>query len=206
VDSGRLRLTDARADFYRGVVRGSLEMKFSLPPTYRAAAQFDRVSLAQLASASPALAGRFAGVVAGELKLTAEGASLKELAGSVEGRGQCTLRDAEDRRLDWFTSLAAGSPRPGTTTFTTASASFRLGGGRIGLDDVRLEGPAGQLEVTGNISFSRGLAAQVRTLPLPARFSPTKRPAAALVSQTFELAGTLAAPQIRRIGLARPAR
>jgi AsmA family len=206
VDSGRLRLTAARADFCRGVVRGSWEMKFAVPPVYRAAAQFDRVSLAQLAGAAPALAGRFSGVLAGELKLTAEGASLNELARSAVGRGKFTLREAEDRRLDWFASLRAGSARPGATMFATAFASLHVGGDRIGLDDVRLEGPAGQLEVTGDISFSRGLAAQVRTLPLPGRFSPTKRLATALVSQTFELAGTLAAPRIRRVGLVPPAR
>jgi AsmA family/AsmA-like C-terminal region len=206
VDSGRLRLTDARADFCRGAVRGSWEMKLSVPPVYRAAAQFDRVSLAQLAGAAPTLAGRFAGVLAGELKLTAAGTSLDELARSAEGRGRFSLREAEDRRVDWFASLAAGSARPGATMFTTAFASLRVGNGRIGLDDVRLEGPAGQLEVTGDVSFSRGLAAQVRTLPLPGRFSPPNRRATALVSQTFELAGTLAALRIRRVGLAPAAR
>jgi len=206
VGSGSLRLADAKADFYRGVVRGSFDMRLSSPPAYRATAHFDRVSVAQLAGAESALAGRFAGVLAGDLKLAARGASREELARSVEGRGQFSLRDAEDRRIDWFASLAAGSERPGNTTFTNAFAAFHLAGGRIALDDVRLDGPGRQLAVSGNVSFSRGLAAQVRTLPLPAKFAPAKRPAPALVRQTFELAGTLAAPLIRRVSLEQPRR
>jgi AsmA-like C-terminal region/AsmA family len=206
MDPEGLRLDDARADFYRGSVRGAFDMRFSSPPAYRATARFDHVSLGQLAGAEPALAGRFAGMVSGDLRLAARGASREELVRSVEGRGQIALRDAEDRRLDWFASLAAGGERPGTTAFGSAFAAFHVAGGRIGLDDVRLDGSARQLELAGSISFSRGLDVRVRTLPLPAQFSRMKRLPAALVSQAFALGGTLTAPEIRRVPFAPPAR
>jgi hypothetical protein len=206
VNSEGLRLSEARADFYRGGVRGSFEMNFSSPPAYRATARFDRVSLGRLAGANAALAGRFAGTLSGELRLAARGASKEELARSVEGRGQLTLRGAQDRRLDWFASLAAGTERPGATAFTSAFAAFHLAGSGIALDDVRLVAPTRQLELAGSISFSRGLDVRVRTLPLPTPFPRMKQPAAALVSQTFALGGTLSAPEIRRVTLGRPER
>jgi hypothetical protein len=199
LDGRSVQLTDAQAGFYGGTVRGSMTASIGSQPIYRAGMRFDHVDLAQMAAVSPVLRGRFSGTAVGELSVTAQGLGRVSLLRSLEGRGTISARNAEDHGLDWIESFQAGTGRPGTTAFHTASAEFRLTGSKIEFDRLRLLNTTAELVGVGSVDFSRAMDLRVRALaPSPVASLAARAPngLGSLAGRSFHLAGLLDTPEI----------
>lgn len=197
VEGRNVALTGARAEFYGGAVQGSLRAKLAASPSYEARVKLQRVNLALLANAFPALRGRFAGTASGDASLTARGIGRESLRDSLEARGELEVRDAADRRLDWVEFLEAGSRRPGASAFRLASVRFHVEAGQIEFEPLLLRGAGAELEARGSVGFSRSLNLRVRRLIPAAGGNPASAPLSP-GNSTFHLTGSLDAPQIVR--------
>jgi hypothetical protein len=195
----RIRLSDGQADFYGGRLSGAFLAEGGPSPSYRFEGRFGQVNLAALTSASPALAGRFAGKASGELKLAARGLLGGSLA-TVEGRGAFEVRSAELRRLDLLRMVGgAASQSPaavpaGTSEFSFGSGEFRVASGAVQIEKLLLISPVASLEVSGEVDFSRTLDLRVRALP-PGTVGKASAVRPTPEGRSFRLTGRLDAPQ-----------
>ncbi len=225
IDGRRIVLRRAQADFYGGRLSGELNASLAAEPFYSFRGRVDRVDLGLLANASAPLAGRFAGLAAGELTLEARGIGREPLAASLEGEGVLRVRNAVVRGLDLGAALGSERgpdqsplqrlPAPGRagdselgleTRYGTAEATFHIADGRVLMNQVLLVGRDEQLEIDGTVNFARQLNLRVRPLSrdLTSR-DLTPRDLARTTeidpqdsdADTWAIAGTLEAPQIR---------
>ncbi len=221
IEGRRIVLRRAQADFYGGRLSGELDALLTAQPFYSFRGRIERVDLASMTDASPSLAGRFAGLAAGELTLQARGIGREPLAASLEGEGVLRVRNVLVRGLDLGPQrdldrdAGPKSPAPGSagdsesaaeTRYSTAAATFHVAQGRVLLNQVLLVGRDEQLELEGTVDFARQLDLRVRPLPrdLTSR-DLTQRDLARTAeidaqdtdADTWAVVGTLDAPQVR---------
>jgi hypothetical protein len=137
------------------------------------------------------------GLGSGEVELAARGLGRQALLASLEGEGFLHVQDAAIDILDLPSDSADGSFQDiAGDRFRNSTVSFRVENGQIRVDPWLLSGRQRQLEIVGDIDFSRRLNLQVRTISQPERLGLASDSLAG--DQVWVLGGTLDAPQIIR--------
>jgi AsmA-like C-terminal region len=197
IDGRSVRLTRTQADFYGGRISGDFGAVVSAEPAYSFRGQVERVNAALLTEASPWLAGQFAGLVSGELKLAAKGIGRQALLSSFQGDGMLRSRDAVVPVVNaaWGDLGEADVPQAaGVRRFATGTVAFRVSDGSIHLDSLRLADRDRGFEVTGAVDFSRKLNLRVRPLQL---LHGVEAPSAhGVEADAWVVGGTLEAPEV----------
>ncbi len=189
LEGRKLTVRQVQAEFYGGMVKGSLRADLLAEPAYRIQAQFERANLGSLVEAAATLKGRFAGVASGELELAASGVGRENLRRSLEGRGTLHLRGAEINGLDLRASYTGDRLVRGPSRFAAADAQFSLAAASVRVMELRLADREDDFEAAGTVDFSRTLDLRIR------RLGPSgERP-----SKTVRITGPLDAPQVSRI-------
>jgi hypothetical protein len=165
IASSKVSVSAAEAEFAGGRVKGSLEASFSLVPRYEARIALQRVDLAALAEASPALRSLVAGQASGQINLTARGIGRAELLGSLEGKGSVRLRSAEFRGLDLPASFSDGVRRSGRSRWTAGQADFSVARRAVQMNSLRFENGQSAVLVNGTVDFGRVADLRVELLP-----------------------------------------
>jgi len=186
--------SNAKAQFFGGTLEGSLDAQLAATSAYRLSLAYSRVDLAALSSAFPTLADLFAGSASGEFALDASGATRADLVSSLECRGNARIADAKLQNINLLDSLREGEPRPGTSSFPSASAVFACGNGKINFQRVRFIGAAQDVAASGSVDFSRNLNFQLRVSPAAGEVATSRSS-----PRTFDLTGSLRSPLIQPV-------
>jgi AsmA-like C-terminal region len=186
-----IEVSSAKAEFFGGALEGSLDAQLSAAPAYRLNLDYTRVDLAALTAAFPTLADLFGGSASGEFALDSGGGTRADLVSSLECRGNARITDAKLQNINLLESMLAAEPRPGVSSFPSASAVFACGNGKIIFQRLRFTGTARDIAASGSVDFSRSLHLQLRVLPA-AGVIGAARPAA--TAQLFQLTGPISAP------------
>jgi hypothetical protein len=189
-----LEVSSAKAEFFGGALEGSLDAQLTAAPAYRLNLDYSRVDLAALTAAFPTLADLFSGSASGEFALDSGGGTRADLVSSLECRGNARITDAKLQNINLLESMLAAEPRPGGSSFPSASAVFACGNGKIIFQRLRFTGAAQEIAASGSVDLSRNLHLQLRVLPVAGAIG-TARPA----SQLFELTGPIGAPTIEPV-------
>ncbi|MGH9704853.1 MAG: AsmA-like C-terminal region-containing protein, partial [Candidatus Acidiferrales bacterium] len=200
MDSRRLELQDAQADFYGGTVHATFRAGLQPQPKYQVNAKFDRVELRELAAISSNLQQRFAGTASGDLVLTASGIGRQALANSLEGHGSIEVRDAQLKGFDFQDSASAAKRPPEAASFRLVSGTYALDSGKIRFSDLRLLGSENSWEASGTVDFSHKLEFRLRAFA-PVSIEPNLsalRPTPGDSKSTLRFSGSLESPQITR--------
>lgn len=159
---GALNLRRAQADFYGGRLTGEFSAQLETEPRYMFQGQVDRTDLSALAALS-SVKNAFGGIGSGEVELAAHGLGRQALLASLEGQGFLQVQNASIDLLNSPLDLADSSFREvAGTRFRSSSIGFRVQDGKIRVDPWLLSGRQRQLEITGEIDFTRRLDLQVR--------------------------------------------
>jgi hypothetical protein len=121
--------------------------------------------------------------------------SRQALIDSLQGEGFLHVQDATAAVLDLrVESTDAEIPRIAGNRFRSSTVSFRLEDGHIHVDPWLLSGRQKQVEIVGDIDFSRRINLQIRSN------SPAERTGAGVEApdELWVVGGTLDAPQIIR--------
>lgn len=199
LDGRRLDLSKAQAQLYGGSALGSLTADFTNGPAYRVDVKFDRVNLAALSDATATLKDRFAGNASGRIEITAQGAGRAALLSGLACQGEAEITNPAFRGIALDSAARIAADEPPESNFRNATAEFTCGAGSVQFQNIRLNGGM-QLEVSGSVSFSRGLDLHVKSF-FPSVAEKSSRP-----EQTLRLTGTLESPQITRLDSAAPPR
>jgi hypothetical protein len=186
-----IEVSSAKAEFFGGALEGSLDAQLSAAPAYRLNLDYSRVDLAALTAAFPTLADLFGGSASGEFALDSGGGTRADLVSSLECRGNARITDAKLQNINLLESMLAAEPRPGVSSFPSASAVFACGNGKINFQRLRFTGTAQDIAASGSVDFSRSLHLQLRVLPAAGAIGAA-RPAA--TAQLFQLTGPISAP------------
>jgi hypothetical protein len=196
LEQGTLTLRRAQADLYGGRVSGDFQAQLAPEPRYSFQGQVDRTDLSALAALT-SLKNGFGGIGSGELALAAHGLGRQALLASLDGEGFLHVQDATIEALDEpLASMDTGFRDTAGNRFRNSTVSFRVEDGHIRVDPLLLSGRYGQLEIAGNIDFTRRLNLQVRSLPRDNRLDLASDPPSP--TDVWIMGGTLDAPQIVR--------
>jgi hypothetical protein len=139
----------------------------------------------------------FGGIGSGEVSLAARGVGRQALLASLNGEGFLHVQDAAIDILDLPLDAAdSGFREIAGNRFRSSTVSFRLQDGEIRVDPWLLSGRQRQLEIVGDIDFSRRLNLQVRSIAQSGRLGVTSDSAAG--DDVWVIGGTLDAPQLIR--------
>jgi hypothetical protein len=196
LEHGNLTLRRAQADLYGGRVSGEFRAQLGTELRYDFRGQVDRTDLSALAALTSIKNG-FGGLGSGEIAFSARGLGRQALLASLEGEGFLHVQDASielpDLPLD---SADTGLREIAGNRFRNSTVSFRVENGQIRVDPWLLSGRGRQLEIVGDIDFSRRLNLKVRSVSQSDRFNSASESAAD--DDVWVLGGTLDAPQIVR--------
>ncbi len=196
LEHGNLTLRRAQADLYGGRLSGEFRAQLGTELRYDFRGQVDRTDLSALAALT-SIKDRFGGLGSGEIAFSARGWGRQALLASLEGEGFLHVQDATIELPDSPSDSADTSFREiAGDRFRNSTVSFRVENGQIRVDPWLLSGRGRQLEIVGDIDFSRRLNLQVRSVSQSDRFSSAAEPAAG--DDVWVLGGTLDAPQIIR--------
>ena len=207
-----IQVHKAQADFFGGNVSGKFDARLLADPSYEFQGRFDRVNLAQLASAMPFWNDRIAGTASATLSLAAHGIGRGNLVGSMEGSGALNARNAQITGLD-LTRVFPGSSGdglsvrdggrdsardsgrdiddPSSNLFASVQGIFRIRDQGIDLANFVLDHPRGWLQAEGRIDFSHALSLRIR----PSIFQATTSPSSAS-PPSFLIGGTIEDPKL----------
>ena len=213
-----LALHGAQAVFYGGRLTGDFEARLSPDPAYSIRARIDRANLADLATSTASLAGRFAGLASGDLRLAAHGVGRDDLLKSLEGDGTLRVRDpllsgllpaSVPSILDVSRTAARAGEVPAFAApasvedrFGLATASFRVAGEHIVVDELSLAGRDAQFDARGTVDFGKRLDFRVAFTPYTAISvsDPQDAPGPPSSHDEWVGTGTLDAPHWTRPG------
>jgi hypothetical protein len=196
LERGGLTLRRAQADLYGGRVSGEFRAHLGTELRYIFRGQVDRTDLSALAALTSIKNG-FGGIGSGEVEFAARGLGRQALLASLEGEGFLHVQDAAIDLLDLPLDSTDTSFRDvAGNRYRSSTVSFRVRDGQIRVDPWLLSGRQRQLEIVGDIDFSRRLNLQVRSISPSERLGPASESAAG--NDVWVLGGTLDAPQIIR--------
>ena len=196
LEHGNLTLRRAQADLYGGRMTGEFRAQLGTELRYNFRGQVDRTDLSALAALTSVKDG-FGGLGSGEISFSARGWGRQALLASLEGEGFLHVQDATIELPDLPSDPADTSFREiAGDRFRNSTVSFRVENGQIRVDPWLLSGRGRQLEIVGDIDFTRRLNLQLRSVLQSDRFSSAAEPAAG--DDVWVLGGTLDAPQIIR--------
>jgi hypothetical protein len=201
MDSRRLELQDAQADFYSGTVHATFRADLLPQPKYQVNAKLDRVDLRELVAITANLQQRFAGIASGDLNLTANGIGREALASSLEGHGSIEVHGAQLSGFDFQHLTPAATQPPVPASFRLVSGNFSLDSSKVRFTNLRLLGPEDFWEASGTVDFSHKLDFRLRAFsPLPIEQNVSAlRPSTIDAKSTYHFSGSLESPQIVRI-------
>jgi len=195
LQNGNLTLRRAQADLYGGRLDGEFRAQLGTELRYGFRGQVDRTDLSALAAVTSIKHG-FGGLGSGEIAFSARGLGRQALLASLEGEGFLHVQDATVELPDLPPDSADTSFQEiAGNRFRNSTVSFRVENGQIRVDPWLLSGREKQLEIVGDIDFSRRLNLQVRSLLRSDRISSASEVAG---DDVWVLGGTLDAPQIIR--------
>jgi hypothetical protein len=197
-----IEVSRATAQFFGGVVQGSLDAQLTATPAYRLNLDYSHVDLAALTAAFPTLADLFAGSASGEFSFDSNGATRADLVSSLACRGTARISDARLRNISLLESMREAERRPGVSSFPAASAVFSCGDGKIVVQRLHFTGTTQEVAASGSVDFSRDVNLQLRVLPLAGGIG-TPRPAAN-AAQLFNLSGPIRSPDIHPLKVSPP--
>jgi AsmA family len=190
INGRHVEFSDAHGQFYGGTLSGLARADLSASPTYHVEIHSSNVNASALAAAAPALTDLRGDAADGQISIDASGATRSDLIASLACRGTLHVTGLELLSIDLQRPLATPDRVAHPTVFPAASAAFRCAHRTIELQNLSLASPPGRLiDGSGTVSFSRDLDIRLQNLS-----SPDARPGA-----TYQLTGTLSAPQIRRL-------
>jgi len=193
---GALNLRRAEAGLYGGRLSGEFQAQLGAEPSYTFQGQVDRADLSALANLTSIKTG-FGGIGSGEVSLAARGVGRQALLASLDGEGFLHVQDAAIDILDLPLDAAdSGFREIAGNRFRSSTVSFRLQDGEVRVDPWLLSGRQRQLEIVGDIDFSRRLNLQVRSIAQSGRLGVTSDSAAG--DDVWVIGGTLDAPQLIR--------
>ena len=193
---GALTLSRARAQLYGGRVNGEFSAELASELRYTFRGQVDRADLSALAGLTSAKNG-FGGIGSGEVELAARGFGRQSLLASLEGEGFFHVQDASLDLLDLPLEPPDSTLRDvAGNRFRSSTVSFRVENGRIHVDPWLLSSRQRQLEIIGDIDFSRRLNMQVRSVPWSQGLASGFESSAG--DDLWVISGTLDAPQVVR--------
>jgi AsmA-like C-terminal region/AsmA family len=196
LEHGNLTLRRAQADLYGGRLNGEFRVQLGSELGYNFRGQVDRTDLSALAALT-SITNSFGGLGSGEIAFSARGFGRQALLASLAGEGFLHVQNAKIELPDLPSDSADTSfLEIAGNRFRDSTVSFRVENGRIRVDPWLLSGRQKQLEIVGDIDFSRRLDLQLRSLSQPDRFSSASESAAG--DDVWVLGGTLDAPQIIR--------
>ena len=195
LEHGNLTLRRAQADLYGGRLSGEFRAQLGTELRYSFRGQVDRTDLSALAAITSIRHG-FGGLGSGEIAFSARGLGRQALLASLEGEGFLHVQDAAVELPDLPSDSADTSFQEiAGNRFRNSTVSFRVENRQIRVDPWLLSGREKQLEIVGDIDFSRRLNLQVRSLSQSNRISSASEFAS---DDVWVLGGTLDAPQIIR--------
>jgi len=193
---GALNLRRLEAGLYGGRLSGEFRAQLVSEPRYTFQGQVDRTDLSALAALT-SIKNSFGGIGSGEVELAAYGVGRQALLASLNGEGFLHVQDAAIDLLDLTVDPPDSSFRNiAGNRFRSSTVSFRVQDGRIRVDPWLLSGRQRQLEIVGDIDFSRRLDLQVRSLAQPEHLDTASDSAAG--DDVWVIGGTLDAPQLIR--------
>lgn len=196
LEHGNLTLRRAQADLYGGRLSGEFRAQLGTELRYDFRGQVDRTDLSALAALTSIKDG-FGGLGSGEIAFAARGLGRQALLASLEGEGFLHVQDATIELPDLPLDSADTSFREiAGNRFRNSTVSFRVENGQIRVDPWLLSGRGRQLEIVGDIDFSRRLNLQLRSVSQSDHFSSASTSSAS--DDVWVLGGTLDAPQIIR--------
>jgi hypothetical protein len=196
LERGELILRRANADLYGGRLSGEFRALLGNELRYSFQGQVDRTDLAALAALTSIEKG-FRGIGSGQLELAAHGLGREALLASLEGEGFLHVQDAGIGLLELpLDSTDSNLQDIAGSRFRSSTVSFRIENGQIRVDPWMLSGRQRQLEIVGDIDFSRRLDLQVRSISLSERLGAASESPA--VDDLWVIGGTLDAPQLIR--------
>jgi hypothetical protein len=113
--------------------------------------------LAGLTSASPALAGFFAGAASGQVSLEARGSTRADLLTSLACQSDTRIAGAQLRNISLQESLRDGAYRSGVDQFTAASAAFTCASRSIEFQSLTFTRDDAEIVGSGTIGFAGNL-------------------------------------------------
>jgi uncharacterized protein involved in outer membrane biogenesis len=197
VDGRRLRLEDARGQFYGGNAGVSLDAELRPEPNYRGKVSLARVDLSALSNASPGLADLFAGTISGDLTFSAEGASKAALVSSLECQGTASVTGGEWRSISLRDSFRTGEELNGVTPFHEASGDFSCRLGKVVFQKLVLTDAFGELNAAGAADFGRNLDFRLSLNPDSHGSDGKLLTGLPNRAGNFDLTGTLTAPALK---------
>jgi hypothetical protein len=193
-------LTDASGQFYGGNVSGMFIAELNAIPSYQVNADFSKVDLSAVSTASPGTAGLFTGTASGQIFFTVHGASRADLVSSLQCRGSADVDNLQLQKIDLEDSLRNVAPSPGESFFREASAAFTCARARIQFHDFALIGPAEEIDGAGSVDFNHILdfrLSLVRNSPSAATSQDTETSIPRM--DAYQLTGPLGSPQVARV-------
>ncbi|HET9399583.1 MAG TPA: AsmA family protein [Candidatus Acidoferrales bacterium] len=161
-----LTVQELSAKLDGGTVKGALEAKLTSQPAYRFSARIDAVNAAALVRADPALKGRVAGKLTGNVEFSASGIGRDALLGSLEGRGYLSLSGAEIDSLRLAAQSPIAAPNPAAReNYTYLQAGFSVGAKEIQLQDLVVAGGNELYLGSGKVDFARRLDLDLHPVP-----------------------------------------
>ena len=153
-----LRLSDARARAYGGIVTGTVTIDLSDPSNQRVITTMvlTDVDIAQVVSAFSPSAATITGKLNGSLELTIP----TEHPEAMTGRGEIQIRDATLVEWSWFSTLLLGELGRGTAQ-DRAVAQFEIRGGRWHIANLVVQFASAQVQMWGSIGFDGEMDMQV---------------------------------------------
>jgi len=153
-----LRLSDARARAYGGVVTGTVTIDVSDRAHQRILTHLEitDIDLTQLAAAMSPTSTTVAGKLNGSVDLIIP-TDHPEL---MTGRGEITIRDATLVEVSWFGTLLMGDLGKGNGQ-DRAVAQFEIGGGRWQVSNLVVQFANAQVQMWGSIGFDGEMDMQV---------------------------------------------
>jgi AsmA-like protein len=192
---GTLTLSHAQAQLYGGRLSGDFRAELGSELHYSFRGQVDRTDLSALAGLTSTRDG-FGGIGSGEVELSARGFGRQALLASLEGEGFLHIQDASLDLLDLPLEPAETTFRDLVgDRFRNSTVSFRVENAKIRVDPWLLAGRQRQLEILGEIDFSRRLDLQVRSI---SQLQPLGVAGSSTGDDVWVLGGTLDAPQVVR--------
>lgn len=147
-----LEVRDAEAQWAGGIVRGAMTAEFSPQPRYEVKGEIENVNLAQLPW--PARwAERWTGIASGNIHLTTSGVGRQDLLKQLEGGGKLELKKIELRGWDVESSAELGTPRTGSTRWTSGEGEFVVGERGLRFEAIQMETAKAKTSLAGTISF-----------------------------------------------------
>lgn len=196
LEGGQLTLRRASADLYGGRLSGEFRAQLGSELRYSFTGQVDRTDLSALTGLS-SVKNAFGGIGSGQLELAAHGLGRQALLASLEGQGFLHVQDATIGLLDLPPDSSGASLQDiAASRFRSSTVSFRVENGQIHVDPWILSGRQRQLEIVGDIDFSRRLDLQVRSISSLERLGVASESPAG--DDLWVIGGTLDAPQLIR--------